>query len=762
MRNRAAEARRSGQIIPIILICLCVMAILGIAMLFTGSSDYSQSALVVYGLRAQQLALAAQEEAQAALYDLLNSPVQPPPKLRLDLFNAIRSKVGANDTGDVTEYKLLKDGLVKRAEQLASANGGKLESADARFYGFRRVKYTTSGLFSSEKEYYRDPMQKFDTGGLQTPEDYVGYYTIKVRATYGKITRELTQTHDMKVVDVAPPARQFALFSYYSAATENGGPPSDYSQNDLNDGGGIRVFANGSGRVFVRGPFVVKPRDVDTGAGGKSPPTCETFPPEENQTERQQWFGWAAVPPIRDGIMERAGPMLVNFGVTPRRPSSPSDRRPSPVQAIGSLVGSALRDVWLFNDAGWYIKEGKNQPQWFAGSRAFDKNDGGAFSLVGDPSDTAAGGFVPFVGHLVKYTDKREVTATSLKWQRPDKRFWVEPDTDADKDVHYSIEAEGGLIGEYNRISYHRWTPAPWVFEHYEVKVLPDKQRMNYGYHWEKSYEEGWWERTVGDFVTVATFGLLGVPGAVITFVTLDTLGVRSFQANNPPLDLTGVKASDVTSTYPPGYRPFSVIATRHYPNLKKVVPAKDSKKPLVLDGVLWTDDLATDSGFAYKGRGVLFSDGRSEQTSDVKGARVFLPILPQTPTGQDPSKNKDDWLTLVYTKDEKGKSHLGEHQVEFAFVPEAGDQSASVIQGSVMSLQGVRPKENGADIAGNLVCGFMNKSKLPQKAKLNVRFNSTVLPGADDAADKKFGDGTWHVLAVSPRLTGWYDRPEH
>ncbi|MBI2944667.1 MAG: hypothetical protein HYY25_10745 [Candidatus Wallbacteria bacterium] len=763
LRGRSfVRGRRGGQVVPIVLICMVVMAILGIAVLFTGTSDYSQSALVVYGLRAQQLALAAQEEAQAALYDLFNSPVQPPPKLRLDLLKAIRNKVGLNDSGDVdSPINLLADGHVKRSVALAAASRGEIQLAQVRFYGFKRVKYTSAGLFGSEKEYYRDPFQKFDTAGLQTPEDFVGYYTVKVRAKYGKITRELTQTHDLKIVDVSPPARQFALFSYYSAATENGGPPPDYGQKDLNEGGGLKVYAAGSGRVFIRGPFLIKARDVDTGAGGKAPPTSESYPPEEGQTERQNWHGWSAIPSIRDGIMERAGPMLVNFGVTPRRPDQTSNWRPSPVQAVNSLVGSALRDVWLFNDAGWYIKVGSQQPQWYAGSRAFDKNDPGAFSLVGEPEAAQPGSFSPFVGHLAKYTDKREVVGTSLKWQRPDKAYWVEPDTDAEKDLNYSIEAEGGLIGEYNRIKFDRGT-SYLVKEEYNVTVMPDKTRTNYGYRWEKSYTESWWDATVGDLVAVASFGLLGVVGAAITIGTVESLGLRPFAGATPPLDLSGVKPTDVTSTYPPGYRPFEMLATRRYASLKGVIPAKDTKKPLVLDGVVWADDLTTETGFAYKGRGVLVSDGRSTIASDVKGVKVSLPIVPAMPAGQDPKTNKDDWLTLVYLKDEKGKSHLGDHQIEFVLVPEVGDASGSVIHGSVMSLQGARPKENAVEIAGNYVCGFPNKSKIPAKAKLNVHYNTTVLPGADDTADAKFGDGSWHVIAISPRLSGWYDRPEH
>ncbi|MBI4871742.1 MAG: hypothetical protein HY814_09250, partial [Candidatus Riflebacteria bacterium] len=359
---------RRGQLIPMILIALVVMAILGIAVLFTGTSDYAQSALVVYGLKAEQMALSALEEGQAALYEKYNAPVPlPPPAHRVALLDEVRKK--SKDQSTVLELDLLKDGDVARAVAVATNSGGRLDAVTAKFYGFRRLKYQvikggTDDLFASELIYYHDPTGNFDKSGLQTPEDFVGYYTLTAKATYGKISRELSVTHDIKIVDVCPPARQFAAFSFYSANPEGqGGPPADYSTDDLNNGGGLKIFSNGSGRIFVRGPFLIEPEDFPNGAGGRTPPTCTTFPPEEGLTVREGWHGWAAIPAIRDGMLDRAGWSAFSLAVGPKRPNKGTDTRPFTQDLLGALTGSLMNAVPFFNDdAGWYILESKQQP----------------------------------------------------------------------------------------------------------------------------------------------------------------------------------------------------------------------------------------------------------------------------------------------------------------------------------------------------------------------------------------------------------------
>ncbi len=755
-----------GQIIPMILIVMVIMAILGLAVLFTGTSDYAQSALVVYGLKAEQLSLAALDEAQAALYEMYNAPVQPLPAHRKKLLDTIRAKVGSSDATPLPEIDLLADGKVARSAALATAGGGKLEAVTVQFYGFRRLKYqpvkgSGDDLFRIENVYYHDPTRNFDKAGLQTPEDFVGFYSIKARASYGKLSRELTVTHDVKLVDVSPPAREFALFSFYSANTESpGGPPATYSLQDLNKGGGFKVFANGASRIFVRGPFLVEPEDVPNGAGGRTPPTCSSYPPEEGRQQREHWWGWAAVPAIRDAMLDRAGWSAFSLAVGPKRPEKETDERFVVLTMASSLIGSLPNAIPFFNDdAGWYILESRQQPQWYAGVRAVDpKNQ--SFSLVGDPQDAANGGFNPFLGLLWKYTDKRECVGDSTRFLGPDKRSWVEPTPDAERDTFFSIEAEGALIGAYNRIKFERYHGG--LNDVYRCTVQ-DQVRTPFGYRWEKSYERGWFDKVFGDLFAVATFYVLGPIGGTLGLAVLDGFGLMPFGAATPPPNLSSVTPADVTSVFPPNYKIYQRAATRRYPTLEQILPPPDTRKPLVLDGVIWADDLSSENPFTYKGRGIVCSGevtavASGTVSSAARGPKLALPIVPAQPAGASPTEALD-YLTLVNTRDESGKSHLAEQQLEFTFVPEAGDSSASVFQGSVLSLQGVRPKEHTVSIAGNLVCGFVNKAAIPEGARLNVVYNTTLLKGLDPAAAGSFQDGSWHVISLSPRVSGWHDR---
>ncbi|MBI4870827.1 MAG: hypothetical protein HY814_04590, partial [Candidatus Riflebacteria bacterium] len=417
-----------------------------------------------------------------------------------------------------------------------------------------------------------------------------------------------------------------------------------------------------------------------------------------------------------------------------------------------------MNAVPFFNDdADWYILERKQQPQWYCGLRSVDTAKDSCFSLVGDPLDPKNGGFSPFVGLVWKYTDKREPAGESSKYLSPDKRSWVEPTPDAEKDFFYSIEAEGGLVGAYNRIKFEHFSDDV-LWTTYRCSVV-DQVRTPYGYRWEKAYERGWFDKVFGDLFKVTVFYLFGPITGPLGLMALDSLGLVPFGTANPPPNLLSVTPTDVASVFPPGYRLYERAATRRYPSLARVLPPAQSQRPLVLDGVLWVDDLSTDTGFTYKGRGIICSTNPTVKTSDnSKGPRMALPVVPQAAAGADLSK-ATDYLTLVNTRDEPGKAHLGEQQLELSLVAEAGDQSASVFQGSVVSLQGVRPKEKTVSIAGNMVCGFLNKAKIPEGSRLNVNYNSTLLMGTDSTAGPKFLDGSWHVIALSPRASGWHDR---
>ena len=63
---------------------------------------------------------------------------------------------------------------------------------------------------------------------------------------------------------------------------------------------------------------------------------------------------------------------------------------------------------------------------------------------------------------------------------------------------------------------------------------------------------------------------------------------------------------------FPPWYRNYERLVFKRYDKLTDLprVAEPDPAKPLHLDGVLWADDLSTESGFCYDGRGMIFSAG--------------------------------------------------------------------------------------------------------------------------------------------------------
>src|SRR5687767_7732203 len=71
--GRGMNARaRAGVFTPVVIMVLAVFAILGVAYQSSGTSNYGQSAQVIYGLKASMLAAAALEEAQLVIYEKIN------------------------------------------------------------------------------------------------------------------------------------------------------------------------------------------------------------------------------------------------------------------------------------------------------------------------------------------------------------------------------------------------------------------------------------------------------------------------------------------------------------------------------------------------------------------------------------------------------------------------------------------------------------------------------------------------------------------
>ncbi|MBI4859983.1 MAG: hypothetical protein HY815_06930 [Candidatus Riflebacteria bacterium] len=734
MPTRQVPVRRAGMIIPIVLVVLIVMAILGVVLMFSSSSEYSQSALVAYGVRARELALAALEEANAAVYDKVNWNGGAAPEWRDDLFTQAKAKADANDRTTFFPKNLLTLNLVPRSVRVASSSGGEIRSADVEFLGFKRMAYASTDTFLQDSIYYHDPDQKLDlasdANGVKAPQEYTGYYRVKVAARYGRVTRTVSQIHDVKIVQTVPPARDFALFSFLptNPGQQNGPPDDRYANEDLNRGGACKVFAYGKGRVFVRGPFILESEGNPGGNGGVRPRSSSSY-------FQRKWWTWQLIPSTRDGIVTRAGPPLINFGVPPARPDRTSRNRW--IVGIFTNLFGGLGEL-LGDDPGWYILDGQ---QWYCETRDPDPK---SFSVTGDPF---AGNPVMYRGVLTLHDGNNRNPVRDAEgdltpnWRLPDQ-------APGDDEARWVVEPEGGLIGKYNVVKYSYSTYGWGLYEKYRVSRV-GVTAARFGAHWEKKYEQSYWNRFFSDLFQAGTMmmflggaGLVAIPGlapmalGALTIpgpVVLATLGAMigmSLTGSTGFTNLGSVNVADLKDVFPPDFRIVARCVTRRYPKLKDL-RSVTTGNPVRLDGIVALDDLSCDRAFRYTGKGYLYSD---EPTAPPK---LTAPI---SPVAAPPS---DDYLTLYY-----GGGTDQPYQGSAMMEMKAAASGDSTVVGSVYATQGVKP-QGSVQIVGNMSCGFVNKAQIPDASALQVHYRFDTLRPADRAV---FRNGSWHAVAISQR----------
>jgi len=711
---------RSGAVIPVVIICLVVMAILGVVLVSSATSQYMQTAKVAGELKLREVLLAALEEAHGVAYDRLNRPGAAQAPWAAEVLAALEGADGPH-RGVLARHDLKGESLLPRAIAIASAMGCEITSASIELMAFKRLSVDSRGLFEDPRIYYRDADRVLDRAAddakFEPVREYVGSVRVRVSGRCGSAARTLGAVNDVKLVNVSPVAREFALFSFLSSSRQqDGGPESDdYSRNDLRRGGPIRVFAGAGARIFVRGPFLVDTIGFPGGDGGTSPPASPSYWPIVGN----EWWGWAQVPATHDGVLVRSGPTLVNFGMPPMRPNGSGDWR-----LFKGLVTQRFGSAWadLFHDdPGYYILDGQ---RWYAESTSSAASD---FSIWGDP---AGGRMRPFRGVLSVYDDSgrhpqgpSDALTAGDSLARP-----------SDEDRRWVIEPEGGLHGVYTMVEYSGSSYAKGLYEKYSI-ASRGQVIGRLGLHWEKRYETSWLHQFVIDLVQGGTvFGTLGTELAILIprqvaealAVTLASWVGVDLSEGNRLTDLNGITPDNLVNAFPPGYRPPARAVTRRYPRLADLV-ARQRQQPLLLDGVIAFDELSCDRPFAYRGRGVFYS----EQT---QAPTLAAPIAPAT--DNDPTS----YLTLHHEGPVR-QAHRGGAMLTLR--PSSPGQA---VVASVYATQGVKPAGPLA-IAGNLTCGYVNKSQIPDGAALDLYYRSPP-----DAA-------LCRICAVSPRAALVVDR---
>lgn len=727
------RTRRAGLALPLVILTFIVTAVLAIAHISATQSSYAQDALVAHGLVARDLALAAVEEARGVAADAIASGAW-----RAELLDACTTK--ASDTESpvpgpdaiLTKDLLAPNLLLPEAVRLAGTQSGAITQAQVEFIGFRRIGYDVNGCFLDPESYYRAPAESKLDDGDKHPEaaDYIGYYRLTVQATFGRATRSFSELHDVKIVSTAPPAREFVLFSDQST----NGTPGEFVQDGLSAGGPYRLYPSGTGRVFVRGPFVADTEGYPTGVGGASPTQSTSYLDD-------RWNGWEGVPSPRAGV--RKTPRFL--GIIPTLWDKPPQGRPRMTQdsnlfaALATQFLGSIIDV----DPGFTMTDGT---EYFCESR---DADGRAFSICGDPTADGSNGCGPdmFRGiHVVVRNGKLKVVGSS-----DDVSHGVAPLSALgpdDPDEQHALVPEGQLKARVGKAKLTFRTSGPSIplpiigdalkKAHYDVTVT-EGEPVRYGLYFEPERTENGWAAFLGALFDAGKIALLILGGlgeidpetaqsAMNGVSSLETL-TSDLDAQVKPGNETGTTSDPAKNAYAPGWRPLGRAVTRRYSDLTKLIAAMGGT--LALDGVVAVDRAKVTEPIAYAGRGVLQLRGKA---SKLPG--VIVPA-PGRPTGAD-------WLTI---QDERARStaHEGKSMIDFAPDPGGG-----AVVASIAATEGIG-SSGAVEVYGNLTCAFPNKDKV--RGSVTVRYHKDALkPDPKTAAD-------WMAVVASPRTCQFTER---
>ncbi len=780
---------RRGIFIGLVLAILVVFAILSAFIMTSGTSEYNQTVLVAYRLKADAYAQAVMEEALAVVYDKVNRPDdgnveddidngrdQPPWKI--DLFEKIvaADSGGSTEIGVLAEYDLYEMGLLP--ESLALIEGdeygqGEIEECTVQFEGFRKLRYTPNGFYinNRDKVYYKCPLETLDPADLEYPypNDYQGYFVIKIKISYGsgrtRIEKHLATVHDVKVVNQTPSARRFAVFQYYPVAD------TATRDDDLNQGGGLKIMPNDKARLFIRGPYISDTYGRKNGTGDKD--NDDNFAPDNKLSywNGNDYHGWGLIPSPRAGIRERA---FIFWGLAPSRPYKPEGKT-----IIGLINPLGAFNKWI--NPGYTLLDDQF---WFCASKdQSDENVNRAFSLFGDSGDIQT-----FEGIYCKVEDDGNETniARHLGGSWPgglgdDSIQWL---ANEKLEERWVKRAEGGIIQRVNLAKFNTWklkivlTP----YQQYDVKI-DGQSAYPYGAYYMPNAEAGLVGALVGLVVDVviaiatiytcgAAAGAAGAAMAITKTLAMSALsstgaamslgalahrfeGSGSYNMNPDPGDFLGF--------FPSNHRKYLMTTTRWYYSLDELRTWSEDPNefPLVLDGSVFVKDMGEQHWFQYFGKGMIMSE-------NIAGQAQYANPSIEGPIKAMVSPNIDH-LNLIYLSNQETAAQ-GTDMLYVRAVPsgEVTNENVEVtdnetfIDGSVYSVQGVAPDvEEPPDrvtIGGNYLCGYFNKRKIPEDSQLHVNYNVNYYPDDEDIINS-FHDGRWHNISVSFRPSGWYDR---
>lgn len=286
----SARPRRRGQLIPMVGVILVLFGFLAFGFMFRSQSNTSITGISIYGMQAHQLALAFADEAKLALMNSFDELDGSAP-WKNELRDMLRDQAdGPSVTLDRPDFQ---GELPNAMSLLGSVANAELMECSLRLHGFHRLHYAANDIYDSETSFYKSEFLDPDDTARMPVDDWVGYATIQVRVSIRGIERQVQVTHDLKVVDVQPPAREFAFMAWAPVTQEMA--DSGLAHASLNQGGSMAIFPNDVGRVMIRGPYPLIVEGLPNGDGGERRPgeIRESLSYPDNDDD---WHGWSVIP----------------------------------------------------------------------------------------------------------------------------------------------------------------------------------------------------------------------------------------------------------------------------------------------------------------------------------------------------------------------------------------------------------------------------------------------------------------------------------
>ncbi|MCO4783550.1 MAG: hypothetical protein KC646_14585 [Candidatus Cloacimonetes bacterium] len=439
------KLHKRGIAIPIVLGAITLMSILIISMLVNTSTTYNQMSIVANNTQAKFLAKAVTQEISRLMYERLSRPDRPniwKEPLLAKVFS-FKEHTEVFDPDELETLGLLEGKDFKDRLNPGGFQGGErivpitqkddsknkraeILKAEVKFHNFSFLLFDSQNLYNNPQNYYRDILGR--QGGQPPRGDLYGFATIFIRMRFGLIEKDYYVTHDIKVVNNEPIAKNYVAFF-------GGTPNSNTSKTDFNNAGKLQISAREKGRIMIMGPYYLDVEGIPSGTSGKASP----------MTYKDGWDGLAFMPSPR--AIQTCG-SFYSTGI--ERP----DKTKGMTGFSMGIGGSGCMAMVMPGDPG-YKGNPEFQDYWAASVETGEQQ----VSIVGPP-----GQFNVWQGLLYKEDkdggSKGGGTADS---EIPSGEF------NSISQIANGMEGriEGNLIGNYNQIAYkkkHTCTTAMQVF----------------------------------------------------------------------------------------------------------------------------------------------------------------------------------------------------------------------------------------------------------------------------------------------------------